>query len=459
MASTTSSPPPAQSAPTRPPHAGAAPQARRVGWLTPRRWSSTPQLLGLAMVALVLASVGWGVVGAWTAGQHASAAADVVHVKEPLSFEAQRLYQSLSDADVTATTAFLSGPREPLAMRQHYEADIAQAGAYLSDLTAAAPPGDSQLRSSLAVVATGLPVYAGYVKQAQSDYVLGYQLTGGSFMQVASEQMHLTLLPAARSIYSRTNASLAARSAQATGAPWIAITLAFSVALWIVLYRNQRWLSKRTQRTFNFGLLASSVALTVAAIWLVVAFAVTRSDLGSAETRGSTPAQALAQATIAVQQARGDEILNLISHSGSTSFQGDFAAEQRQAGPGPGSFLTTAAAASPDNSAARSIAAAEADARSWYATSTQVFNLDVAANYAAETSRVIGTGPGSAAAGFTRLESDLADAISADQAVFSSDAAAGANALSGLEVAFIVAGVLMAAASAWGLSQRLSEYQ
>ena len=430
-----------------------------MGWLAPRRGSGTPRLLSLAMVTLVLASIGWGVIGAWTAGQHASAAADVVHVSEPLSFEAQRLYQSMSDADVTATTAFLSGPQESLAMRQHYEADIAAAGAYLSDLTAAAPPGDIELRSSLAAVATGLPVYTGYVKQAQSDYVLGYQLTGGSFMQVASEQMHLTLLPAARTIYARTNASLAARSAQATGAPWVAITLVLSAALWIVLYRSQRWLSRRTQRTFNLGLLAASIALTVTAIWLAVAFTVTRSDLGSAEQHGSTPAQALAQATIAVQRARGDEILNLISRSGSTSFQGDFAAAQRLAGPGAGSLLTAASAASQDNSAARSIAAAEADARSWYVTGTQVFGFDVAANYAAETSLVIGAGPGGAAAGFTRLEDHLAAAIAADQAVFRSDAAAGANALSGLEAAFIIAGVVMVAASVWGLSQRLSEYR
>jgi len=411
------------------------------------------------MVALVLSSVGWGAVGAWTAGQHAFAASDVVHVSEPLSFEAQRLYQSLSDADVTATTAFLSGPQESLAMRQHYQADIAQAAADLSDLTAAAPPGDTQLRSSLATVAASLPVYTGYVTQAQADDVLGYQLTGGSFMQVASEQMHLTLLPAARSVYAQTNASLAARSAQATGAPWIVVTLVVSAAVWILLYSAQRWLSRRTRRTVNYGLLAASLALTVTAIWLVVGFAVARSDLGGAETRGSAPAQALAQATIAVQQARGDEILNLISRSGSTSFQGDFATEQRQAGPGPGSFMTAAAGASPGSLAARSIAAAEADARSWYATGSQVFSLDVAANYAAETSLVIGTGPGSASAGFTRLESDLAAAISADQTAFGSGAAAGANALSGLEVAFIIAGLVMAAGSAWGLSQRLSEYQ
>ena len=58
--------------------------------------------------------------GAWTVIQHASAAQDVVSTSEPLSLSAQQMYRSLSDADVTATTAFLAGPDEPLPARQRY---------------------------------------------------------------------------------------------------------------------------------------------------------------------------------------------------------------------------------------------------------------------------------------------------------------------------------------------------
>ena len=425
--------------------------------------SSTPGTIGLLMVAFVVLSLAWGAVGAWTAYEHASAASGVLNSSEPVSFQARQMYQALSDADVTATTAFLSGAQETLPMRQRYQADIAQAGADLSSLkNAAAASGNQQpgspLGAGLAAISTGLPVYTGYVAEAQSDYALGYQLTGGSFMQVASEQMHLTLLPAARSIYASANASLAAQSAQAAGLPWVVIALAFSAGLGVALYRAQRWLSRRMRRTFNYGLLLASVAMTATAVWLLIAFAVARTDLQHAEAHGSTPAQYLAQASITAQRARGDQILNLISRSGSTSFQGDFASAQRQVGPGAGSLLTSAAAASTGSAAAQATAA-ERDARAWYAISDRAFSLDVAANYSAETSLVIGSGTGSSAAGFGQLEADVSRSIAADQAVFSAGASTAANALIGLEVAFIVVALLMAAGCTWGLYRRLAEYQ
>src|SRR5262249_14886246 len=83
--------------------------------------------------------------------------------------------------------------------------------------------------------AAGLPVYAGYVSQAQTEFLLGYRLTAGSFMQVASEEMHLTLLPAARASYAQENAALTAASARATGLPWIVVVLVLAIALGFVL--------------------------------------------------------------------------------------------------------------------------------------------------------------------------------------------------------------------------------
>ena len=68
-----------------------------------------PASLRLLLIVLVVAAVAYGAVGTWTVIQHASAAQDVVSTSEPLSLAAQRMYQALSDADVTATTAFLAG--------------------------------------------------------------------------------------------------------------------------------------------------------------------------------------------------------------------------------------------------------------------------------------------------------------------------------------------------------------
>ena len=66
--------------------------------------ATMPAKLWMLSAGLVLLSVAWGMLGGWIVSQHASAASDVVHVDEPLALAAQRMYESISDADVTATT-------------------------------------------------------------------------------------------------------------------------------------------------------------------------------------------------------------------------------------------------------------------------------------------------------------------------------------------------------------------
>jgi hypothetical protein len=238
----------------------------------------------------------------------------------------------------------------------------------------------------------------------------------------------------------------------------VAIAVAAAIVIGVALYRTQRWLARRTHRMVNFGLLAASLLLAVGVIWLAAAFFVARADLDRSVAHGSAPAGTLAQAGIAVQQARGDEILNLISRSGDASFVANFQAVRRELGPGPGTLLSTAAAASQGQAAGRA-AAKVRDAGPWYAANEQVYRLDVAASYARETQLVIGTGAGSSAAGFQRLERDLGRAVAADQVTFRSAATAGAGAFGGLEAGIVVASLLMAAGCAWGLSRRLTEYR
>ena len=53
--------------------------------------------------------------------QHASAASEAAVTSEPLSLAAQQMYQSLADADVTASTGYLYGRTPPFAYRQRYQ--------------------------------------------------------------------------------------------------------------------------------------------------------------------------------------------------------------------------------------------------------------------------------------------------------------------------------------------------
>jgi hypothetical protein len=181
------------------------------------------------------------------------------------------------------STGYLYGRIQPFPGRQRYEHDIAAATADLKAVTAASH--DSAVSASLTTLSAELPVYTGYVEDGEIYNSLGYP-AGASFIQVASEEMHLRLLPAARAVYAQENARLTAASAQATGLPLAVVTLAAGLALGFFLYRSQRWLSRRTHRTLNVGLLLASAAGAVALIWMAVALLGGRADLLRATGHG-----------------------------------------------------------------------------------------------------------------------------------------------------------------------------
>ena len=192
-----------------------------------RRATTTPATMRVLMVVLVLLSLAWGAFGGWAASQHSAAASTLISVDEPLSLYASQMYEKIADADVTITTAYLASSQPQLAPLQRYQADIATASADLARLRAGI--GDPSLDAALTALAGGLPAYTGYVADAQSQYSLGFPLTGGSFMQVASEQAHLVLLPAAKTVFTKENAALAAASSQATGLPTMAAALVLAI--------------------------------------------------------------------------------------------------------------------------------------------------------------------------------------------------------------------------------------
>jgi hypothetical protein len=390
----------------------------------------------------------------------------VVAVSEPLSLDAEQIYQSLSDADATAATAFLSGGLEPAAARQRYNADITQAAIRIE--AASALEGSSAARTQLpgqlneqasaagsatgddlATLSAGLPVYADEVGTAQADNRLGLPL-GAAYLREASAMLRGTLLPASSDIYTQQSRLLTSASAQATGLPLIVVAAVFGLGAGYVLYRSSRWLTRRTHRRVNYGLLVAALALFVSLVWLASAFAVGRTELLDAQQHGSAPAETFARADVAALQAHADESLTLIDNSGDDSYQQDFIAEQKLLGPGPGTLLAAVEASGGTGRAAA------ADAQAWYRAHAALRALDDSGNHPAAVRSAL---EGPAAASFALLSADLSNGISADQAIFASHARGGRDAFTGLAVGMIVASLTMAAGCAWGLNRRLAEYR
>jgi hypothetical protein len=423
-----------------------------------RRALNTPTALRALLAGLVLLSLAWGAFGGWVATKHSSAADSLVSTDERLSLAAREMFQSIGDADATITAAFLASPRPPLGQLQRYESDLATAHRDLSGLQAA---GGSQAEvSALARLGAGLSAYSGYVAETTAEYAMGYPLTGGSFLQDASGEAHLVLLPAANTVFTQENDALSAASGQATELPTMLAALVLALVTASVLYRAQRWLTRRTNRVLSPGLVLASLLLVISVIWVAAGFLTARSDLDGGIAHGSGPVQNLALASIGVQQIRGDAVLNVISRSGSTSFQTDFLATSKRVGPGNGSLLGDAAAAQQaGGQGAALVATAQRDATAWYAANDQVYLLNSKSNYAAERGLIVGSGAGSTATAYTALEGDITSAIRADQGVFDSAATEGANALDPLAGVVIATSLLMAAGCAWAVSRRLAEYR
>ena len=443
-----------------------APAVRRAWWRPRLDGATTPARLRLLLALLILLSLAWGVLAALTADQHASAAADVVAVSEPLSLDAEQIYTSLSDADATAANAFLAGGLEPAKARQRYQADITQAAIRIEaasalvgssaartqlpgHLTKQASAAGTAVGDDLAILSGQLPAYTDEVGTARADNRLGLPL-GAAYLREASGLLRETLLPAASDIYIRESTLLTSASAQATGLPLIVVAAIAGLGLGYVLFRSSRWLSRHTHRVVNYGLLLAALAGLVSLVWLVAAFVVGRGDLLHAQQQGSAPAQAFARAEVAALRAHADESLTLIDNGGDDAYQKDYVAQQKILGPGPGTLLgAVQAAGGPGSDVA-------AQARAWYKAHAALRAKDDSGSHAAAVQSALN---GDAATSFARLSTTLSQGINDHQAVFAASARSGRDAFTGLAVGMIVASLVMVGGCVWGLSRRLAEYR
>jgi hypothetical protein len=438
---------------------GGAVEGSPAAGVAPARWRSrlslgaTPGRLRLALIALVAASLAWGALAGFTVSQYSSAATSVVATSEPLTLDAQQIYHDLSDANDTAATAFLVGGLQPFSLVRQYQRDVNAASDAIEH--AIALGGGSPY---LVTLSEDLPVYIGEIETARADSRLGYPL-GGAYLREASNLMNDTLLLAAQRLYATDNSRLTATSAQATGLPLVLVTIVIGLAIEYALYRTSRWLTRRTNRVLNAGLLAAGLAGVISLVWLAAAFDGAHSDLLAAQTGGSVPVQALARADIVALQAHADESLTLVDNAGDDQYQTDYLAKQKSLGPGPGTLLAAAMSAAAGSRADSAVSAAAAHAGAWNTAHVRLRAADDSGDHSAAVASALGTGPGDAGGEFTAFSAAMTSGINADQAAFAASASAGGNMYAGLEAAVIVLALLMAAGCAWGLSRRLAEYR
>lgn len=441
-------------APDTPP--GPAPDpARPQGRLTELRElaRTTPGVLTLLAVALVLVSVLVGVLTAIGVQTRATALDDLTTSSGPLSVAAQDIYRSLSDADATATSAFLARGEEPADQRARYLNDIAQAESALAIAVAAREPADIAAQDSpLATLSAKLSVYTGLVETARANNLQGLPV-GAAYQREASNLMRTELLPAAEELYRAETAQVSDDQDSAGGFPWPEVVLGLlGLAVLVVA---QVFVRRRTNRVFNVGLLVATGAALVSLLWVVIATLGVAANVDQSREFGSRDVDQLAQARLAALTARSDETLTLVARGSGGAYEEDYGTVADRMT----TLLRDAGAGAINDEVRGHVDTARAAWDEWRAVHEDIRAADDGGDYLRAVDLTIGGDENGAAARFDEVDSALQEALARTQQSFTDEVSQASNAVTGTVLGVILLAAIMAAGSVVGIWQRLKEYR
>jgi hypothetical protein len=418
------------------------------------RARSTPGRLTSLMVLLVVLGLAAGLAAVMGTVQRGALIDGVRTRSGPLTVQAQQLYRSLSDADATAANAFLSNGVEPKALRDRYQSDIAAA----SNALAAAAAASESDRSAVATITAQLPVYTGLVETARSYNRLNLPL-GAAYLREASGVMRQNLLPAAGALRRTEAARLAADRGGAAQFPWLA--LPFGLLTLAGLVAAQVYLTGRTNRLLNVGLVTATAATLALVLWVGVSWLGVDGHLRASNRDGSAQVELLAQARIAALTARADEALTLVARGNGANFEDDFnkSMDALAGKNGSSGLLAQARAQATDPRVRAELAGAVSHARTWRTVHQKLRAFDDGGHYSDAVTLAIGADPASAASAFNRLDGDLGRGITTASAAFDREAGGADRDLSGATAGLAVLTVVLLAGVAAGLQQRIAEYR
>lgn len=418
--------------------------------------TSTLVALRRRRAALIVLALLFGVAGAFTVQQRGSGTHDAVAHSGPLTVQAEKLYHSLSDADATAATAFLSVGTEPPELRAKYIGDLAAASAALTTATSEAA-GDKQSALALATIAQQLPLYTGEIESARANNLQGLPI-GPRYLNQASQLMQGTILQAANDLATAEAANLAAAGKKSTSIPYLEIAAGLAVLL--ALLAVQRAESGRTHRTVNPALLAATAAVLVSVLWMAGAFALETGQVHQAEKNGSAQVAVLAAARIESLRARSDEMLTLVARGSAPADETKFAQTDE---PATASSLASATSRATDVQGRALAQKAVTDEAAWKTAHADLHALDNANDYVGALRSALGatakSGGASANTDFQLLQTDLDAAITGARARFHSHSTSADDALFGAAAGMALLALAVAAAVSVGLGRRIAEYR
>jgi hypothetical protein len=404
---------------------------------------------------VVVGALAFGVVATLAARSRSDAAHAARTQTEPLLVQAVTLYNSLSDANATATTTFLTGGLEPPQRRAHYLQDLRLATGSLTSLTREVS-GSSGARAAVRTITDQLPVYTGLVDTARANNLQGFPV-GAAYLRQASTLLTATILPAANQLYAIEANRLGDDYRKGTSnEPLVALAIAIVVSL-AILIAAQIYVARVSRRILNVWMLLATLVIVAVSAWAIIGLLGERNALIRAQRNGSDSVEVLTASRVLLSRAQSDQSLTLVSRGTDETSPADLETVLDVLSPKGGMIATLGPLAQRTGTTAGAARLAREFAV-YRAETDHITGLEQHGRLgdAIDSAVADAARPSNAAA---RLNADLAAQAAAAQGRFETAAADATSALSGLWFA-IPALAVVAAILGWvGLRQRAREYR
>lgn len=403
--------------------------------------SSSPTRLRAAQAAVAVVCVLLGVMVAVSASTR-RADLDRASRASRLVVAAQDLGAALGTADAASANAFLAGGVDQPEQRARYSAALDAATAALQ--VAAETAESDEARSAVQQLTQLLPTYTGLVETARANNRQQLPL-GAAYLRSASQLLRTdaaTQLDALRAAGDASFRAVDQNLVAGVGGPLFAVALFVAIVLVLV----QFWLSRRTRRLLNFGMVGATLLVLIGLFWVVNAVSYSSTRAVTAMQSGYDDLSALSAIRADAYDQQTFSTFALVDRGSRDSFN-----------------AKAATAANDVDTRIAALATGSLDA-GWVRyrdLSRRVTATDTGGSYATARDQLTApiSAPSSVSGAFAQFDRTVVDEVNVSREVLTSGLADARRPMDRLRVIGVVIGLLAAAVGAWGLQQRINEYR
>ncbi len=403
--------------------------------------SSSPTRLRAAQAAVAVVCVLLGVMVAVTASTR-RADLDRAARASSLVVAAQDLGAALGTADAASANAFLAGGVDQPEQRARYSAALDAATAALQ--VAAETAESDEARAAVQQLSQLLPTYTGLVETARANNRQQLPL-GAAYLRSASQLLRTdaaTQLDALRTAGDASFRAVDQNLVAGVGGPLLAVALFVAIVLVLV----QLWLSARTRRLFNVGMVGASLLVLIGLFWIVNAVSYSSTRAATAMVSGYDDLSALSAIRADAYDQQTFSTFALVDRGSRDSFNAKAA---------------TAANNVDTRIAALATGSLDGDWVRYRDLSRRVTATDTGGSYATARDQLTApiSAPSSVSGAFAQFDRSVVDEVDVSRDVLTSGLADARRPIDRLRAIGVVIGLLAAAVGAWGLQQRINEYR